>query len=204
MKNLKTFILLFNFVFLSMSAQNDKKATVLIDTESSSIKWVGEKITGSQHYGSLTFEKGELIFCDQEQKNNPSLCSGYFTVDMNSISVEDLSGGSKQRLEGHLRSDDFFSVEKHNKSKLTILSSKKIKNGYLVDGSLTIKEITHPIQFELISEAGGFVSNLVFDRSKYDVQYGSGSFFENLGDKLILDDIALSVNLYIKQMDLVD
>jgi polyisoprenoid-binding protein YceI len=204
MKNLKTFILLFNFVFLSISAQNDKKATVLIDTESSSIKWVGEKITGSQHYGSLTFEKGELIFCKQEQKNNPSLCSGYFTVDMNSISVEDLSGGSKQRLEGHLRSDDFFSVEKHNKSKLTILSSKKIKNGYLVDGSLTIKEITHPIQFELISEAGGFVSNLVFDRSKYDVQYGSGSFFENLGDKLILDDIALSVNLYIKQMNVVD
>ena len=137
-------------------------------------------------------------------ENNPSLCSGYFTVDMNSISVEDLSGGSKQRLEGHLRSDDFFSVEKHNKSKLTILSSKKIENGYLVDGSLTIKEITHPIQFELISEAGGFVSNLVFDRSKYDVQYGSGSFFENLGDKLILDDIALSVNLYIKQMDVVD
>ena len=92
----------------------------------------------------------------------------------------------------------------HNKSKLTIISSKKIKNGYLVDGSLTIKEITHPIQFELISEAGGFVSNLVFDRSKYDVQYGSGSFFENLGDRLILDDIKLSVNLYIKQMNVVD
>ena len=74
----------------------------------------------------------------------------------------------------------------------------------IVDGSLTIKEITHPIQFELISEAGGFVSNLVFDRSKYNVQYGSGSFFENLGDRLILDDIKLSVNLYIKQMNVVD
>ena len=204
MKNLKTFILLFNFVFLSMSAQNDKKATVLIDTESSSIKWVGEKITGSQHYGSLTFEKGELIFCDQENQGSPSLCSGYFIVDMNSISVEDLSGGSKDRLEGHLKSDDFFSVKKHKKSKLTILSSKKTETGYLVDGSLTIKEITHPIQFELVSEAGGFISNLVFDRSKYDVQYGSGSFFENLGDKLILDDIALNVNLYIKQMNVTD
>ena len=81
---------------------------------------------------------------------------------------------------------------------------KKIENGYLVDGSLTIKEITHPIQFELISEAGGFVSNLVFDRSKYNVQYGSGSFFENLGDRLILDDIKLSVILYINQMNVVD
>ena len=204
MKNLKTFILLFNFVFLSISAQNDKKATVLIDTESSSIKWVGEKITGSQHYGSLTFEKGELIFCDQDNQGNPSLCSGYFIVDMNSLNVEDLSGSSKDRLEGHLKSDDFFSVKTHKKSKLTILSSKKTEKGYLVDGTLTIKDITHPIQFELESEAGGFVSNLVFDRSKYDVQYGSGSFFENLGDKLILDDIALTVNLYIKQMDVTD
>ena len=123
---------------------------------------------------------------------------------MNSISVEDLSGGSKDRLEGHLKSDDFFSVKKHKKSKLTILSSKRTKTGYLVDGSLTIKEITHPIQFELVSEAGGFISNLVFDRSKYDVQYGSGSYFENLGDTLILDDIALNVNLYIKQMNLTD
>ena len=202
MKFLNTLLLW--LVFSSLSAQNDKKATVMIDTESSSLKWVGEKITGSQHYGSLTFEKGELIFCDQENQGSPSLCSGYFIVDMNSISVEDLSGGSKDRLEGHLKSDDFFSVKKHKKSKLTILSSKKTETGYLVDGSLTIKEITHPIQFELVSEAGGFISNLVFDRSKYDVQYGSGSFFENLGDKLILDDIALNVNLYIKQMNVTD
>ncbi len=204
MKFLNTLILLLCLVFSSLSAQNDKNATVMIDTESSSLKWVGEKITGSQHYGSLTFEKGELIFCDQENQGSPSLCSGYFIVDMNSISVEDLSGGSKDRLEGHLKSDDFFSVKKHKKSKLTILSSKKTETGYLVDGSLTIKEITHPIQFELVSEAGGFISNLVFDRSKYDVQYGSGSFFENLGDKLILDDIALNVNLYIKQMNVTD
>ena len=125
MKIFNTLILLFSLVCFSLTAQTEKKATVIIDTESSSLKWVGEKITGSQHYGSLTFEKGELIFCDQENQGSPSLCSGYFIVDMNSISVEDLSGGSKQRLEGHLRSDDFFSVEKHNKSKLTIISSKK-------------------------------------------------------------------------------
>ena len=204
MKFLNTLILLLCLVFSSLSAQNDKKATVMIDTESSSLKWVGEKITGSQHYGSLTFEKGELIFCEQDNKEIPVLCSGYFIVDMNSLNVEDLTGSNKQRLEGHLKSDDFFSVKKHKKSKLTILSSKRTKTGYLVDGSLTIKEITHPIQFDLVSQAGGFVSNLVFDRSKYNVQYGSGSFFENLGDKLILDDIALTVNLYVKQMDVVD
>ena len=200
MKNLNTFILLFNFALFSLTAQSDKNVPVLIDIESSSIKWVGEKITGSQHYGSLTFETGELIFCEQDGELKPALCSGYFIVDMSSLSVEDLSGGSKTRLEGHLTSDDFFSVEKYKNSKLTILSSQTIEGGYLVDGSLTIKEITHPVQFELISEAGGFVSNLVFDRSKYNVKYNSDSFFKNLGDKIILDDIVLEVNLYIKQM----
>jgi polyisoprenoid-binding protein YceI len=204
MKILNTFILLFNLALFSLTAQTDKNVSVIIDIESSSVKWVGEKITGSQHYGSLTFEKGELIFCEQDEELKPTLCSGYFIVDMRSLSVEDLSGGSKKRLEGHLTSDDFFSVEKHKNSKLTILSSKTIKGGYLVDGSLTIKEITHPIQFELISEAGGFVSNLVFDRSKYDVKYNSDSFFKNLGDKIILDDIALEVNLYIKQKNALD
>ena len=37
-------------------------------------------------------------------------------------------------------------------------------------------------------------SSLVFDRSKYDVKYGSGTFFENLGDNLILDEINIDVN----------
>ena len=98
-----------------------------------------------------------------------------------------------------------FSQSKNTRNlNLQYCLQKKTETGYLVDGSLTIKEITHPIQFELVSEAGGFISNLVFDRSKYDVQYGSGSFFENLGDKLILDDIALNVNLYIKQMNVTD
>lgn len=190
---MKKIVLIFTLIFsLSINSQ------VQIDINKSNIKWTGKEITTKEHFGALKFSKIDLKF------DGDKITGGEFIVDMTSLDVQDLAGRGKERLEGHLRSDDFFSVEKHNKSKLTILSSKKIKNGYLVDGSLTIKEITHPIQFELISEAGGFVSNLVFDRSKYDVQYGSGSFFENLGDKLILDDIALSVNLYIKQMDVVD
>ena len=115
---------------------------------------------------------------------------------MTSLTVEDLTVGSKQKLEGHLKSDDFFSIEKHTKAKLTIEGSKIIDSGYLVDGSLTIKDITHPIQFEMVKDIGGYVANLVFDRSKYDVRFRSGSFFENLGDKLILDEIELTANLY--------
>ena len=176
-----------------------------IDSDNSSLKWIGEKITTSQHYGSLKFLSGDLSFCNDKDKvgDNPKfnleaalICSGNFTVDMTSLLVEDLTGSSKERLESHLKSDDFFSVNKHEKAYLSIENSKVIDSGFLVNGSLTIKDIIHPIEFRLVRAPGGFVANLVFDRSKYNVKYNSGSFFENLGDKLILDEIELTANLY--------
>ena len=121
--------------------------------------------------------------------------SGNFIVDMTSISVEDISGSEKKRLEGHLKSDDFFSVDKHDKALLSIKGSKKTEKGFLVDANLTIKDLTHPIQFNMVSIEGGYNADLVFDRSKYNVRFRSGSFFENLGDKLIIDDIVLSSEL---------
>ena len=121
--------------------------------------------------------------------------SGNFIVDMTSISVEDISGSGKKRLEGHLKSDDFFSVDKHDKALLSIKGSKKTEKGFLVDANLTIKDLTHPIQFNVVSIEGGYNADLVFDRSKYNVRFRSGSFFENLGDKLIIDDIVLSSEL---------
>ena len=157
MKNLKTFILLFNLAFLSISAQEaaTNKVSMSIDSESSSLKWIGEKITTSQHYGSLKFLSGDLSFCNDNDKISDNLkfnlesaliCSGNFTVDMTSLLVEDLTGSSKERLEGHLKSDDFFSVNKHEKAYLSIENSKAIDSGFLVNGSLTIKDIIHPIQ----------------------------------------------------------
>ena len=121
--------------------------------------------------------------------------SGNFIVDMTSISVEDISGSGKKRLEGHLKSDDFFSVDKYDKALLSIKGSKKTDKGFLVDANLTIKDLTHPIQFNMVSIEGGYNADLVFDRSKYNVRFRSGSFFENLGDKLIIDDIVLSSEL---------
>ena len=66
---------------------------------------------------------------------------------------------------------------------------------------LTIKKITHPIDFSAeIIEVKPFLkakASLVFDRSKYDVRYGSGKFFENLGDRLILDEVNVTVDLHL-------
>jgi len=195
MRILKLFILLLNFSLFSLTAQ---EATNVIDTESSTLNWVGKKITTSQHNGSLKFLSGELTICANNDGSGSLVSGGKFSVDMTSLLVEDLTGSSKQRLEGHLKSDDFFSVNKHKTAYLSINSSKATDSGFIAQGSLTIKDITHPIEFKLTRNLGGFVADLVFDRSKYNVKYNSGSFFENLGDNLILDDIELTVNLYFQ------
>ena len=162
------------------------------------ILWVGKKITTSQHNGSLKFLSGELTICPNNDGSESLVCGGKFSVDMTSLLVEDLTGSSKQRLEGHLKSDDFFSVNKHKTAYLSINSSKATDSGFIAQGSLTIKDITHPIEVKLTRNLGGFVADLVFDRSKYNVRYNSGSFFENLGDNLILDEIELTANLYFQ------
>jgi polyisoprenoid-binding protein YceI len=195
MRILNLFILLLNFSLLSLTAQ---ETTMTIDTQSSSLNWIGKKITNSQHNGSLKFISGDLTMCTDKNTSNTSICKGNFIVDMTTLLVEDLTGSSKQKLEGHLKSDDFFSVDKHQKAFLLIKSSKIIESGFSVKGLLTIKNISHPIEFELNRSIGGFTANMIFDRSKYDVKYNSGSFFENLGDRLILDDIELSADLYFQ------
>jgi len=161
-----------------------------IDLEKSKIKWTGKEITTSSHYGTLKFVEGEIKF-------QPEAVTGKVVVDMESLSVDDLTGGSKARLEGHLRSDDFFSVSSHKSSTIEVTSSKKNGDDFDIDGVLTIKGISHPISFVLSVDNKVATSKLTFDRSKYDVRFRSGTFFENLGDKLILDDIELEVELHL-------
>ncbi len=163
--------------------------TKLIDVENSKIKWIGEELSGKNHYGSLKFKKGNLNL------NNGVIISGNFIVDMKTINVEDLQGGSKQRLEGHLRSDDFFSVEKFSEAIFEAKSPAVVnkKEGVqILSGNLTIKGITHPAKIEFDDN---WSAKLVFDRSKYDVRFRSGNFFQNLGDKLIYDEIAINAKI---------
>ena len=174
------------FTTLSINAQEK-----LLNIESSVIRWYGEEITGKQHYGDLKFSSGNI------QINNKIVSSGNFIVNMNSLTVEDLSGGGKKRLEGHLRSSAFFGVSDHPQASLNISSMIEIDgDSQILDGELTIKGITHPINFSIkLNSENNASALLVFDRSKYDVRFRSGSFFDELGDKLILDDIKLEVAL---------
>ena len=171
---------------LSINAQEKS-----LNIENSTIRWYGEEITGKQHYGDLKFSSGNI------QINNKVVSSGNFIVNMNSLTVEDLSGGGKKRLEGHLRSSAFFGVSDHPQASLNISSMVDIDgDSQILDGELTIKGITHPINFSItLNSENNATAMLVFDRSKYDVRFRSGSFFDELGDKLILDDIKLEVAL---------
>ncbi|MEL7145417.1 MAG: YceI family protein, partial [Bacteroidota bacterium] len=108
----------------------------------------------------------------------------------------DLEGKSKGNLESHLKSDDFFGVNNYPTAKIVI--TKVVPQGpgkYKVTGDLTIKGTTKEIKFIANQSGNTATADLVIDRSEYDIRYGSGSFFENLGDKTIYDDFELSVSL---------
>ncbi len=187
MKNLKTLALV-AFVALTttlVSAQGKN-----VDVTKSTIKWVGKKVTG-QHDGTVNLKSGALFFKDNK------LNKGKFIVDMTTIQVTDLKAGEgKEKLEGHLKADDFFGTEKF--ATATILFTKvtpKANGVYTVTANLTIKDKTNPVTFDITVKANSATANLVVDRTKFDIKYGSGSFFDNLGDKAISDNFDLTVSL---------
>ena len=105
-------------------------------------------------------------------------------------------GEYKGKLEGHLKSDDFFGVETHPTAKLVFTDVKASgKNSYEVTGDLTIKGITKPVTFDVSVYGSKATATMKVDRSLYDVKYGSGAFFDNLGDKTIYDEFDLVVDL---------
>ncbi len=152
------------------------------------IIWKGSKLTTDFHEGTIEISKGALNF------DGAVLKGGAFTVDMNSIVCTDLTGNSAARLVGHLKSDDFFGVEEHPEAFLKITAATALDGGYKITGDFTIRGITHTETFILKLDGGKAIADLEIDRSKYNVKFRSGSFFENLGDKLIKDELELSVS----------
>ncbi|MEO9892425.1 YceI family protein [Aurantibacter sp.] len=160
-----------------------------IKTEASTITWKAYKVGGG-HEGTVDLKSGHLEF------NGKKLTGGEFVVDMPTIVTTDVEGDMKGKLEGHLKSDDFFAVENNKTSTLKITSVKPFNDqSYTVTGDLTIKGITKPITFVISLFESKATATLKVDRAKYDIKYKSGSFFENLGDKIIYDEFDLVVDL---------
>jgi polyisoprenoid-binding protein YceI len=165
-----------------------------VDTQKSKLAWVGRKVTG-EHSGFINLADGVLV------TDGKKVTGGTFTIDMNSISNDDLKDeGYKQKLIGHLKSDDFFATEKFPKAQLVINKVTALsKDQYKIKGALTIKGITNDIEFPAtITTSKSQITakaKIVVDRTKYDIKYGSGSFFDNLGDKAISNDFEMNVEL---------
>ena len=192
MKNaLKSIVLIISILFSSISyaititPKNDKE----INTKNSTVLWKGNKVTGS-HEGVIKIKSGLLKF------NKEELIGGEFEIDMNSLVCTDLSGEYKGKLEGHLKSDDFFGVTKFPTATLKIKKVIKQKgNIYECTGDITIRGKTEVVQFNTTLNKNSATAKIKIDRTKFDVKYGSGSFFDGLGDNMIYDEFDLNINL---------
>ncbi len=175
------------FATATTPLNKDKKQ---VKAGESVITWKAYKVTGS-HTGTITLKEGALLFQDDQ------LTGGEFIVDMTTINTTDLKAGEgKEKLDGHLHSDDFFGTANHTESKLVFTTVKAIsKNKYEVTGDLTIKGKTAPVNFNVTIYGNKATATLKVDRTKYDIKYGSGTFFDNLGDKVIYDDFDLVADL---------
>ncbi len=183
MKKTSILILIICFSF-SISAQVRK-----INISKSTIIWTGKKITG-EHSGSLQFKEGSLTYSKKK------LSKGSFTVDMTTLNNTDQSGKDKAQLEGHLKSGDFFGTEEFKEATLVFKAIKPISKGvYSIVADLTIKGKTNPVIFDLKIKGNKATTNLIVDRTKYGIQYGSGSFFADLGDRTIYDEFELKIEL---------
>lgn len=169
-----------------------------LNPERSKIQWTANKVTGS-HTGTLSISKGELSF------NNQVLTGADFVIDMNTINTTDLTGEWKEKLDGHLKNEDFFDVKNFPTASFsaTKIVSRGTPGDYKVIGIINIKGIKKEIKFNahVDMDAKGLytaTAKLILDRTDYDIKYGSGSFFDDLGDKTIYDEFELDIVLASK------
>ena len=193
---MKKLLLLPLLAILAMAAK--VADTYNVDTASSSIVWTGYKVTG-KHTGTVKVKNGTLSW------DSGKLTGGSFEIDMNTITDTDMEGEYAGKLVGHLKSEDFFGVAKFPTSKFVITKAipQDTKGNYKIIGNMTIKETTKEVKFfASVTENAGTINasgKITIDRSEYNVRYGSGTFFDGLGDKTIYDEFDLQVSLVAKK-----
>lgn len=177
--------------------------TLKVDPAASEVAWTGKKVlVDSAHHGTIAIQSGTINFAAK------NITGGEIVIDMNSINNKDLaaSPSDKGKLEGHLKSPDFFDVQKYPTATFKITSAKALpspKPGeatHEVTGDFTLKGKTHPVTVPLTitmpsEEKAEATGTLKIDRTKWDVRYASDKFFKGLGDKVIANDIDVSLKI---------
>lgn len=161
---------------------------VEVDTNRSVLVWKGEKVTG-KHYGKVPMKSGSLEMKDGK------VVGGEFVASLTDFTVDDLSGEWATKFITHMKSEDFFEVKKYPTAEMKIKSVK----GNTATGDLTIKGKTNEVTFDMKESKGAYVGTLKFDRTKFDMIYGSNNFFKSLGDKAINDEVIVEYKLVPKK-----
>jgi polyisoprenoid-binding protein YceI len=179
----------------SLSLHMGDEKYSIIDTKASEVTWKGSSVQGA-HTGYVYISKGELMI------ENGQLMGGTVEVDMSTIEGDDHR--SDNNLIKHLKDPDFFDVKKFPFSTIAITGVAAINDeNKNITGNLTIKGITHPVTFPAKMEIkDGIVKangKLVIDRTKWDVRYKSGKFFDNLKDQAISDSIEFHIMIVAKK-----
>ena len=203
MKGLNCFFVLGLFL-VSVAFTSKPATTYKIDADYSKVNWTGFKI-GSEHKGDVSFKSGGLEYTEGK------LTGGTFVIDMTSITCSDLEDPKQnEKLVGHLKSADFFGAEEHPTAtyvikKVISYGKEEVKDQeytietYKIVGEMTIKGITKPLKTQILiydyDTSLSVVGRLNLDRSEYGIRYGSGSFFDDLGDKIIYDYIRLDLRI---------
>jgi polyisoprenoid-binding protein YceI len=170
------------------------KGNFIADLPQSKIVWTGRKVTG-EHTGTINIASGFV------EADNSQIKGGRFEIDMTSIVITDIKDReANQQFAGHLASNDFFSSVKYPVASF-VITNATLTDGtnYLIDGNLTIKDISQSQSFSAVLEftekALTMKAKIIVDRTKFGIRFRSGSFFQNLGDNLIYNDFILEVSL---------
>ncbi len=174
-------------------------ASYKVNAATSTFTWKGTKPAGS-HNGDIKVQSGVFDI------ENGTVKAGEFLIDMNTINCLDLEAGKgKEKLEGHLKSADFFDTEKFPASKFVVTSSEVKEGKNLLTGNLTLrdstKSVTIPTMLTVAEDGTAMLKSEPFkiDRTTFGVSYKSKTIDAALKDKFIDDLIELSFDIQAKK-----
>jgi polyisoprenoid-binding protein YceI len=180
--------------------------TYTVDPAESTFNWSGKKplIDGYVNSGTIDLMEGSITA-------GTSTATGNFTLDMNTLHVglTAKKPGQEGVLEGHLKGERFFNVTAHPTATFAITKVDPTAQSatsflYTITGNLTLKGVTHEVSFPAtiyLTQDGTLHAQAEFeiDRTAWGLTAGSGSFFDNLGDNLIADEVALSFDIVARK-----
>lgn len=173
-------------------------ATLNVDPAKSQLIWTARKV-GGEHTGTVNIAKGTL------HVEGNKLVGGEFVMDMTSITDTDITNEMMNgKLTAHLKSEDFFSVEKHPTSTFAITKvapiagAKAGEPNYSITGDLSIKGITKSITFpatvNFMNKSAEATATFDVDRTQWDIKYRA-AIIGTAADKIIEDHFTIALKV---------